>query len=59
MIKSTAGYFQALVDVVEQMLDQSVPGWRNDIDKQAISSGSILSTHGTHPVEHFSLQRGF
>ena len=34
------GYCQALIDVVEQLLDQSVPGWRDDIDRQAIQSGS-------------------
>jgi len=28
---------KAMVDVVEQLLDQSIPGWRNDIDKQTIS----------------------
>ena len=33
------GYRQALVDVVEQLLDQSVPNWQEDIDRQAISSG--------------------
>ena len=33
------GYHQALVDVVEQLLDQSVPNWQEDIDRQAISSG--------------------
>jgi len=28
-----------LVDVVEKLLDQSVPGWREDIDRHAIASG--------------------
>ena len=26
--------------MVEQLFDQSVPGWRDDIDRQAIQSGS-------------------
>ena len=39
--------FQDFQDVVEQLLDQNVPWWRNDIDKQAISPGSILPTHDT------------
>jgi hypothetical protein len=32
----------ALIDVVEQMLDQGAPGWREDIDRQAISSGIFI-----------------
>jgi len=32
--------WQALSDVAEQWLDESVPGWREDIDRQAIQSGS-------------------
>ena len=40
-------HFQALVDVVEQSLDQHMPWWRNDFDRKDISSGSILPTHDT------------
>jgi len=31
-----------LVDVVEKLLDQSVPGWREDIDRHAIASGIFI-----------------
>ena len=27
------------MDVVEKLLDQSVPGWKEDIDRHAIASG--------------------
>jgi len=32
----------ALVDLVVQMLDQSAPGWREDIDREAIQSGIFI-----------------
>jgi len=32
----------ALGDVAEQWLDESVPGWREDIDRQAIQSGIFI-----------------
>merc|ERR1712107_611361 len=31
-----------LVDVVEKLLDQSVPGWQEDIDRHAIASGIFI-----------------
>ena len=41
LIKCLAGYFQALVDVVVEFMDKSVPGWRRNVDPKDIPTGWI------------------
>jgi len=44
---------KALVDVVEQSLDQHMPWWRNDFDRKDISSGIFIIGFGMLVVSIF------